>query len=235
MYRLIYNPTRTEPKPGSEGLGSVRVCHIDGFDSVRVLLYCFLHVSSSSVRVRFDSHLYSQLQAQYNCWAASQLDGSSSSIRRWGTRAAGVAQWRQSTDEETTTTDRRTCTAAAAAAAAKFTFSTFSTMIDQWSFFLSVCLCVCVLVWLYRRHCVTYQLCIIGSAEYTDCLQAAAKCSSSSSSSSKRRPTLWRLTTVQWNKYKRLQSSCLRLLPTWPWSLDDLLELLTLYGCVVQR
>ena len=36
---------RTQPEPGSEGLGSVRVRHIGGFGSVRVL-YMF----SSSVR-----------------------------------------------------------------------------------------------------------------------------------------------------------------------------------------
>ena len=232
MYRLIYNPTRTEPKPGSEGLGSVRVCHIDGFDSVRVLLYCFLHVSSSSVRVRFDSHLYSQLQAQYNCWAASQLDGSSSSIRRWGTRAAGVAQWRQSTDEETTTTDRRTCTAAAAAAAAKFTFSTFSTMIDQWSFCPSVsvsaCLSDCIVDTVWPISFVSLAL---QSTQTVYRLQLSVAAAAVAAASVDRRSDDWQ----QWNKYKRLQSSCLRLLPTWPWSLDDLLELLTLYGCVVQR
>ena len=52
---------RTQPEPGSEGSGSVRVRDTDGFGSVRFEFYiCFLHVSSSSVRsvrVRFDSHL----------------------------------------------------------------------------------------------------------------------------------------------------------------------------------
>ena len=39
--------TRPEPRPNSSG--SVRVLHVNGFSSVRVLLI-FLHVSSSSVR-----------------------------------------------------------------------------------------------------------------------------------------------------------------------------------------